>query len=80
MRSNAAIVAVFILVNSAAGLLGFTLTGNPIPDNTLLFIGAALLGALLGAELATRRLGQEKLQKLLGVVLMIAGIKMLLTG
>lgn len=78
MRSNAAIVAVFILVNSSAGLAGFVLSGNALPDNTVPFIAAALLGALLGAELATRRLGQEKLRKVLGVVLVIAGFKMML--
>ncbi len=41
---------------------------------------AALGGALVGSELAVRRLAPVRLRQLLGVVLVIAAIKMLLTA
>lgn len=80
MRVNAAVVAVFILVNSIAGLTGHLLSGHSIPDNIAMFVIAAIAGALIGSELAVRRLAPERLQRLLGVVLVIAGIKMILTS
>lgn len=79
MRSNAALAAAFILVNSIAGLAGYTLTGKPWPDGLAWFVGAALLGGALGSELAVRRLAPVQLKKLLAVVLVIAGAKMIAT-
>lgn len=79
MRSNAAIAAAFILVNSIAGLAGYVLTGNPWPDGLPWLVLAALAGGVLGSELAVRRLAPVQLKKLLGVVLVIAGAKMIAT-
>jgi len=80
MRTNAAIAAAFILVNSAAGLAGHMVTVNTWPDDIGWYVVAALLGALLGSELAVRRLAPPVLRQLLGVVLVIAAVKMLLTA
>jgi uncharacterized membrane protein YfcA len=41
---------------------------------------AALGGALVGSELAVRRLAPVRLRQLLGVVLAIAAIKMFITA
>jgi uncharacterized membrane protein YfcA len=78
MRENAAIASAFILVNSIAGLSGFATTGAVWPSGIPLFVVAALIGALIGSELGVRRLAPVKLRKLLGVVLVIASLKMLL--
>ncbi len=43
-------------------------------------MAVALVGGLVGSELATRRLAPARLRTLLGVVLVVAGIKMLLTA
>lgn len=80
MRSNAALAAAFILVNSIAGLAGYALGGKPWPEGLLWLIGAALIGGALGSELAVRRLAPVQLKKLLGVVLVIAGAKMIATA
>lgn len=80
MRTNAAIAAAFILVNSVAGLAGHVMTVNSWPDNIAWYVIAALLGAVVGAECAVRRLAPSILRQLLGVVLVVAGIKMLLTA
>ena len=79
MRTNAAIAAAFILVNSIAGLAGHLMTSSFMPSGIPLLAGTALLGAILGSELAVRRLSPVMLRKLLGIVLLIAGIKMVLT-
>ncbi len=80
MRTNAAIAAAFILVNSAAGLAGHVVTVNTWPNDIGWYVIAALLGAVVGSELAVRRLAPPVLRQVLGVVLVIAGAKMLLTA
>lgn len=80
MRTNAAIAAAFILVNSIAGLLGHARIATSWPVGLPLLVGAALLGALAGTELGARRLAPVKLRQLLGVVLVIAALKMFLTA
>jgi len=80
MRTNAAIAAAFILVNSAAGLAGHMMTVNTWPDDIGWYVVAALFGAVIGSELAVRRLAPPVLRQLLGVVLVIAAVKMLLTA
>jgi hypothetical protein len=80
MRESAAIAAAFILMNSIAGLAGYAGSAQAAwPPNLWLFVGVALAGGVLGSELAVRRLAPHKLKMLLGLVLVIAGGKMLLT-
>ena len=78
MRENAAIAGAFILVNSIAGLLGYLSIGTELPAGISLMVAAAFTGAVIGSELGVRRLAPVKLRKLLGVVLVIASLKMLL--
>ena len=80
MRTNAAIAAAFILVNSIAGLAGHIMTSAFWPSGMPLLVGAALVGAVIGSELAVRRLTPIAPRKMLGVVLLIAGIKMIVTA
>ena len=80
MRSSAAIAAAFILVNSIAGLAGHASNATSWPHGLLLFVVVAVCGGLAGSELATRRVAPVKLRKLLGAVLVIAGVKMVLTA
>jgi len=80
MRSNAALAAAFILVNSVAGLAGFAATDHYWPSGLGAYVMAAALGGLIGSELAVRRLAPVQLKKLLGVVLGIAGAKMIATA
>jgi len=77
MRSNAALASAFILVNSLAGLVGYVLAGKPWPPGISGYIAAAFAGGVLGSELAVRRLAPVHLKKLLGVVLVIAGTKLI---
>lgn len=77
MRTTAAVSAPFILVNSIAGLVGYATTSEVWPSGLLPLSGAALVGAWIGSALAVRRLTPLRLRKLLGLVLGVAGLKML---
>ncbi|MGE5240933.1 MAG: sulfite exporter TauE/SafE family protein [Bacteroidota bacterium] len=80
MRTTAAVSAAFILVNSIAGLTGLLLSHTALPAKLSLMVLVALAGAVIGTELAVRRLAPIRLRKLLGVVLIVAAIKMLATA
>jgi uncharacterized membrane protein YfcA len=82
VRKTAGVSAAFILVNSAAGLLGQISRGggvNSLPQQILWWAPAALFGGLIGAELGSRRLSPIIMRRLLAAVLVVAGFKMLLT-
>ena len=78
IREQAGISAAFILANSAAGLAG-VLTNMPTLPAPVYFWGiAAIAGGLIGSDLGSRRLGLAALRRLLGLVLTIAGLKLLI--
>jgi hypothetical protein len=78
MRTTAALSAAFILVNSIAALAGHASVAVAWPAQLPLLMLAALAGAVIGSELAVRRLAPLTLRRVLGVVLVIAGAKLLL--
>ena len=78
-RAVSGIAAAFILVNSIAGLLGQISKGASLPAALPVWAAAALIGGLIGAELGSRRLGKPALKRLLAAVLLVAGLKMLLS-
>lgn len=80
MRTTAAVSAAFILVNSVAGLAGLFTAGVTLPRGLPWMTLAALGGALVGSEFAVRRLAPVRLRQLLGVVLVIAAVKMIFTA
>jgi len=80
MRTTTALSAAFILVNSIAALAGHATIAIAWPAQLPLLMLAALAGALIGSELAVRRLAPLTLRRVLGVVLVIAGAKLLLTA
>jgi uncharacterized membrane protein YfcA len=75
-RNVAAVSALFILVNSSTGLLGFLGSGRAIPSFTWTFAGAAVAGGLLGSWLGSRRFPVRTIQFLLAAVLLVAGGKL----
>ena len=80
MRTTAAVSAAFILINSVAGLAGLFTAGVTLPHGLPWMMLAALSGAVVGSELAVRRLAPVRLRQLLGVVLVIAAVKMFITA
>lgn len=78
-KTAAAVSALFILLNSTAGLLG-TLSSTPsMPPFLLPLLLAAGLGGLVGSHYGSRRLNSNAIKRALAVVLFIAGTKLLLT-
>lgn len=75
-RRAAGAAAVFILLNSIAGLLGNIRSVDQLPSQLPMFAAAALLGALIGTTLAIR-LPVKQLLRALGLVLIVAGAKMI---
>ena len=78
VRKTAGVSAAFILVNSAAGLLGHWESVKSLPHEILWWAPAALLGGIVGAELGSHRLTPLTMRRMLAAVLVVAGLKMLL--
>jgi uncharacterized protein len=79
IKQSAGVSALFILVNSIAGLLGYLTKFPTLPSSLWLWSIAAAVGGWLGAEYGSQRIGNRSLQRLLAVVLVIAGVKLILT-
>jgi len=78
-KAAAATSALFILVNSAAGLAGHVAGGQALPPMVLPLLAAAAIGGFIGSTLGSRRFDPTLIRRLLAVVLVIAGAKLLLT-
>jgi uncharacterized membrane protein YfcA len=79
-RQSCGVAAAFILVNSIAGILGLISKGATFPAELPFWVLAAATGGLIGAELGSRRLNSSTLRKVLAIVLIVSGMKMLLDG
>lgn len=77
-RAASGVAAPFILVNSLAGLLGHLASVAEIPRAIPLWGIAVLAGGWLGATYGSRRAPAPVLRRLLAVVLVIAGAKLIL--
>jgi uncharacterized protein len=79
MKQAAGVSAAFILVNSISGLLGYLTKFPTLPSSLWIWAICAAVGGWIGSEYGSKRIGSHKLQMLLGVVLAIAGVKLILT-
>ncbi|HEY1403152.1 MAG TPA: sulfite exporter TauE/SafE family protein [Pyrinomonadaceae bacterium] len=77
-RRTAGVSAAFILVNSIAGLLGNLTNLRALPPALPYFALAAVAGGIAGSEFGSRRLANVTIRRLLAVVLVVAGVKMIL--
>ena len=78
-RKTSGIAAAFILINSAAGLAGNYNSIGSLPSELPLYAAMAAGGALIGSWLGARRLDKSRLLQGLGIVLLIAGAKLVFT-
>jgi len=81
-KTAAGVSAAFILVNSASGLLGSWLLGKGttltnLPSDVWLWIAAAVIGGLLGSTLGAKKFDSLTMRRVLAVVLLFAGIKLI---
>jgi len=77
LKETAAVSALFILVNSLAGLSGLWKQGTTWPPDLYLWILIAIVGAMIGSWWGSRRAGNSTLKYVLAGVLMLAAIKLI---
>ena len=78
MKQAAAVSALFIFVNSIAGIIGFYSKGGIIPNEALYFIPIATIGGSLGALYGSQKFNVTVLKYVLAGVLTIASVKLFL--
>jgi uncharacterized membrane protein YfcA len=79
IRQAAAISALFILVNSIGGLIGYFSAKHSIPTLGISLAIPAIIGGTIGSYLGSRRLPVRGIALFLATVLTVAGIKLIFT-
>ena len=79
-RVSAGVSVLFILVNSFSGLIGQYTKGalNGLPPEVWIWIAAAVIGGLIGSTLGSKKFDSMTLRRVLAVVLLFAGVKLIL--
>jgi uncharacterized membrane protein YfcA len=80
MKKTAGISALFIFVNSVAGLAGQVTKGISFNTDMFAYVAIAFAGGLFGAYYGSLRFSQHVLKYTLAAVLMVASYKLLFTG
>ncbi len=76
-KRAAGISAMFILVNSIAGLLGNYAQISALPVNVWFWIAAAVGGGIIGSGLGSGYFESITLRRVLAIVLLTAGVKLI---
>jgi uncharacterized membrane protein YfcA len=76
MKETAAVSALFIFVNSIAGISGYLVQGSTVQANTFFLAGIAFTGGLLGAYFGSKKLNNIQLRYVLAIVLIMASVKL----
>ena len=79
MKQTAAVSALFIFVNSIAGLFGFALNGGVLPSSSLLLIVVVTIGGIFGGYYGSNKFNTATLRNVLAFVLGIAILKLYTT-
>jgi len=79
IRQAAAVSALFILVNSIGGLVGYFTAVHTVPTLGLYLAIPAISGGAIGSYLGSRRLAPRGIAIFLAIVLTIAGCKLIFT-
>lgn len=77
VKTTSGISALFIFVNSIAGLLGQMNQGIEFSSSMSVMIAVAIAGGLIGSYIGARQLNISMLKKVLAVVLFIASLKLI---
>ena len=79
VKQTAAVSALFIVVNSLAGLGGRVWRGSFDPSASILMVAAAFAGGLLGSYFGASKFSGLVLRRILGIVLVVAAFKLIVT-
>ena len=80
VRHVSGIAALFILINSIAGLFGSRMAGAVFDPFLLWWLLSVVLGGLIGSWLGVSRFGARAILLVLFMVLMTAGVKLLVAS
>src|SRR5216110_2537305 len=72
IRKAAAVSALFILVNSIAGLVGYISSGRAVPNFAWILAVAAVIAGTLGSQLGSRHFPVRTISTILAIVLVLA--------
>lgn len=76
-KTAAGVSALFILVNSASGLAGNYKQVSVLPSEVVFWIGAAIVGGIIGSLLGSRKFDSLMLRRVLAAVLLFAAVKLI---
>jgi uncharacterized membrane protein YfcA len=76
-KQAAAVSAMFILVNSISGIAGNYAQVTRLSPEVGLWIAAAVAGGILGSALGSKRFDSLTLRRVLALVLLFAGVKLI---
>lgn len=76
-KKAAGVSAMFILVNSISGIAGNYAQVAKLPPNVWFWIAAAVVGGIIGSTLGSKRFDSLTLRRLLAIVLLVAGVKLI---
>ncbi len=79
-KKTSGVAAVFILLNSLFGLAGNYASVQNLPEQLPMYVFATMIGAVIGTTLGIRFYSAIAIRRALAVVLVIAGLKLLLTA
>jgi uncharacterized protein len=79
IKQSAAVSALFIFVNSIAGLVGFVTSGGNIPTSSVSLIVVAFVGGILGGYFGSKKMQNITIKNILAIVLLIAVFKLYTT-
>jgi uncharacterized membrane protein YfcA len=77
MKEAAAVSALFIWVNSAAGLAGQFSNGIVLNSQSLLMVALAVIGGFLGSYYGSKKMSNKGVRYMLTIVLIAASIKLI---
>ncbi|HEX2394749.1 MAG TPA: sulfite exporter TauE/SafE family protein [Bacteroidales bacterium] len=78
VKESAAVSSLFILLNSASGLMATLIDGFRFNPQIILWIGIGISGALAGSYIGSKKLKQGKLKYILAAILFMASVKLII--
>lgn len=78
VRVISGVAAMFILVNSTSGLLGVLSHAPILSPNLPYWVFAVIVGGYIGAYFGSKKFNTNLIQRVLSLVLLISGLKMIL--
>ncbi len=79
MKEAAAVSALFIWANSAAGMSGQLNSGIQLSTDIWIFVGLAVIGGFVGSWVGSKKMNNQALRYLLAFVLILASVKLVFT-